>query len=353
MPSYQELRAAVPPRCFRPSTGRSLAHLARDLTAIGALYAAGVSLADRGLGWLWPVLWFGLGTLFWALFLIGHDCGHGAFSRHRWLNTLVGHLTHTPLLVPYHGWRLSHRLHHRGTGHVDRDETWFPLTRAEVAALPWHVRLLRFRLFLFGLPFYLLRRSPGRAGSHFNPQSALFPRREQGRVTASIALCGLFAAGLVGAACWWGPGAVCRYYLAPYVVFAVWLDLVTILHHTSPDVPWYRDPDWTPLHGALATVDRHYGLFEAIHHHVGTHVPHHLFPHIPHYRLRQASVALARVLGPAYRRPGTPIWRAFADVLRSCHVVPPDGSRVFYEPYAPVTRMAPVGSGLGSRPATR
>lgn len=52
------------------------------------------------------------GTLFWALFVIGHDCGHGSFSRHRWLNHLVGHLSHTPILVSFHGWRISHRTHH-------------------------------------------------------------------------------------------------------------------------------------------------------------------------------------------------------------------------------------------------
>jgi hypothetical protein len=35
--------------------------------------------------------------------LIVHS-GHGSFSNDKNLNSLVGHLTHSSILVPYHGW---------------------------------------------------------------------------------------------------------------------------------------------------------------------------------------------------------------------------------------------------------
>ncbi len=74
--------------------------------------------------WAWPLYWFAQGTMFWALFVVGHDCGHQSFSNNRTLNDLVGNITHSSILVPYHGWRISHRTHHGNHGHVENDESW-------------------------------------------------------------------------------------------------------------------------------------------------------------------------------------------------------------------------------------
>ncbi len=69
--------------------------------------------------------------MFWALFVLGHDCGHGSFSSSRRLNDAVGHALHSFILVPYHGWRLSHKKHHGNHGHVENDESWTPLTKSQ------------------------------------------------------------------------------------------------------------------------------------------------------------------------------------------------------------------------------
>jgi omega-3 fatty acid desaturase (delta-15 desaturase) len=280
---------------------------------LAALYAAALAL-DSWL--LFPFFAFAQGTLFWSLFVIGHDCGHGSFSRRRWLNDLVGHLLHTPLLVPYQGWRSSHRLHHRFTGNADREEAWRPLTEAQYRALPWYTRLLRDRLTLFVFPFYLLRGTPWRAGSHFHPRSPLFRPSDRGRVLTSGALCAGWLAGLVALASAFGPLSVLRHYVAPWLVFVVWVDLVTLLHHAHPEVPWCTDESWSPLRGALATVDRRYGWLERVHHHAGHHVAHHLFPEIPHYRLAEATASLRSVLGAHYRESREPPWRALGPALR-------------------------------------
>ena len=55
--------------------------------------------------------------------------GHGSFSNNRVLNDLVGNITHSSILVPYHGWRISHRTHHQNHGHVENDESWHPIPK--------------------------------------------------------------------------------------------------------------------------------------------------------------------------------------------------------------------------------
>lgn len=33
------------------------------------------------------------------------------------------------IMVPYHGWRVSHRTHHANHGHVENDESWHPVSK--------------------------------------------------------------------------------------------------------------------------------------------------------------------------------------------------------------------------------
>jgi omega-6 fatty acid desaturase (delta-12 desaturase) len=54
------------------------------------------------------------------LFMIQHDCGHGAFFKNRrlgdWLGRFLGVLT----LTPYDVWRKTHSIHHATTGNLDK-----------------------------------------------------------------------------------------------------------------------------------------------------------------------------------------------------------------------------------------
>ena len=56
--------------------------------------------------------------------------GHQSFSNSRKVNDLVGNIVHSSILVPYHGWRISHRTHHSNHGHVENDESWHPVTKS-------------------------------------------------------------------------------------------------------------------------------------------------------------------------------------------------------------------------------
>lgn len=328
VPSITEIKSSIPAHCFAPSAWRSLFYVFFDLSVIAGLF---------GLAWyidswyFWPVYWLLQGTMFWALFVAGHDCGHGSFSRHRWLNSLVGHICHTPILVPYHGWRISHRTHHQNTGHVENDETWYPVTESEYRAMPAHIKVLRFYIFLILFPLYLFRRSPNKDGSHFLPGSDLFRPSEKWDVLTSTFWWTVFFTGLCAAAWHFGIAAVAKYYIAPYFVFVCWLDLVTYLHHTSPEVPWYRGKAWTFVRGNLSSIDRSYGIFEWFHHNIGTHVVHHLFAGIPHYHLKEATRAMIPVLGDQYHKSEEPIYKEFLRAFTKCKVVPDTGDVVYYK----------------------
>lgn len=328
--TLQDLKNAIPDHCFNPSLPRSLAYLVWDFAVVGALYA----LAIRFDSWLFmPIFWLVQGTMFWALFVVGHDCGHGSFSKYKWLNNLVGHLCHTPILVPYHGWRISHRTHHANTGNIDTDESWYPVTWSKYSQMPWYEKLIRFNLLLLAYPIYLFKRSPGRKGSHFLPDSPLFRPSERKDVLTSTFMLILMLVGLGFVAYQWGWVALVKYYVGPYVVFVMWLDLVTYLHHTEADIPWYRGEDWYYLKGALSTIDRDYGLINNIHHDIGTHVAHHIFSNMPHYYLKEATEAIKPILGDYYRVAEEPIWKSFLRSYNTCRFVTDEGTEVYYQPH--------------------
>ena len=326
--TLKDIRDAIPEHCFEPSAGRSLSYFFLDLGMITGLYALAYSLNS----WLFfPLFWLAQGTMFWALFVVGHDCGHGSFSKHKWLNNLIGHLSHTPILVPYHGWRISHRTHHANTGNIDTDESWYPISEQTYDEMGTVARAVRYSLFLWAYPLYLFVRSPGRAGSHFLPSSDLFRPSEKWDVITSTVCWTLFVGFLVWVGFHFGPVFLLTYYVMPYLVFVAWLDLVTFLHHTEPDIPWYRNETWFFLKGALSTIDRDYGFINNIHHNIGTHVAHHIFLSMPHYHLKEATEAIKPVLGDYYREAKDSVWTSFWRSARECIFVANEGQKIYYQ----------------------
>ena len=70
--------------------------------------------------WLCLALSIPAGTFLVRLFLIQHDCGHGAFFQNRKLNDWIGRILGVFTLTPYHVWKRSHALHHAGSGNLDK-----------------------------------------------------------------------------------------------------------------------------------------------------------------------------------------------------------------------------------------
>nr|ARQ20744.1 omega-3 fatty acid desaturase [Eucommia ulmoides] len=333
-----EIRAAIPKHCWVKNPWRSMSYVLRDAVVVFALMAMAIYFDN----WVvWPLYWAAQGTMFWAIFVLGHDCGHGSFSDSPLLNSVFGHLLHSSILVPYHGWRISHRTHHQNHGNVEHDESWVPLSEKTYNQLDYSTKFLRFKVPfpMFAYPFYLWWRSPGKTGSHFNPYSDLFDPSERGLIITSTACWTSMVALLVSLSFVFGPMQMFKVYGVPYWIFIIWLDMVTYLHHHGHEqkLPWYRGKEWSYLRGGLTTIDRDYGWINNIHHDIGTHVIHHLFPQIPHYHLVEATKSAKHVLGKYYREPrksGPFPFHLISYLKRSMqqdHYVSDTGDVVFYQ----------------------
>jgi omega-6 fatty acid desaturase (delta-12 desaturase) len=98
----------------------------------------------------WVTLLFAVPTAGFLvrLFIIQHDCGHGAFFPSRTANNTLGFLLGVVTLTPYTYWRKTHAIHHATAGNLDR-RGWgdiTTLTVKEYLALPKH-RQLAYRLY--------------------------------------------------------------------------------------------------------------------------------------------------------------------------------------------------------------
>lgn len=65
-----DIRAAIPKHCWIKNPWKSMSFVFRDVNVVFALVAAAVYFNS----WLfWPIYWVAQGTMFWALFVLGHD----------------------------------------------------------------------------------------------------------------------------------------------------------------------------------------------------------------------------------------------------------------------------------------
>lgn len=132
----QQIREVIPKHCFKRNLIKSLGHVALDL-----IMAATIFYASTYISWLpfaarfvaWPVYWIAQGITLTGLWVMAHECGHGAFSDYRSVNDLVGWIIHSCLLVPYFSWKYSHAAHHRNTCSIENDEVFVPATRSDFA----------------------------------------------------------------------------------------------------------------------------------------------------------------------------------------------------------------------------
>ncbi|MFZ5481841.1 MAG: fatty acid desaturase [Myxococcota bacterium] len=287
----RDLREAVRPFA-RPSPARSLLQLAITLAGYVACWSlAWVSLRAAPIA---TPLFVAIAALFGVrLFILQHDCGHGAFFRSRGANDLLGSLLGVLTVAPYHYWRRTHAMHHAATNNLDRRGLGYMslLTVDEYRALSpgrrrWY-RLYRDVRFLvgFGVPFQFLVK-------HRLPLDV--PRSWRAE-WASVAFTNV---GLVGLAVAAHATIGLRDFAivhVPVLLGEAWVGgWLFWVQHTFPGAWHARDRDWDATRAALdgsswydlpAVLDWFTGR-------IGLHHVHHLDARVPNYRLREALEAV-------------------------------------------------------------
>ncbi len=269
----------------RPNDWRGVFELAVTVLPLGLAWLGMLIALRFHLYWLYGFLLFPAAGFLLRLFLIQHDCGHGAFFGSAAANHWVGRLAGVLTLTPYDHWRRTHAIHHATSGNLDRRGTGDinTLTCGEYCARSgWgrlSYRLYRHPAVMFGLGpayvFFIENRLP--FGSM---RKGWMPWVSTTSTNLGIAACASLTI-------WaFGVQALLMTYVPTALIAAavgVWLFFV---QHQFDQAHWVCDERWSASEAALGSS--YYALpaplswFTA---NIGVHHVHHLCSRIPYYRL--------------------------------------------------------------------
>ncbi|EGR34116.1 hypothetical protein IMG5_023400 [Ichthyophthirius multifiliis] len=327
--TLSDIKDAIPAHLFKRSELRFFISVFNSvsLTLLTAYIAHKVIPLQLSYTPLWLLYGIINGTIAVGIWILGHECSHGAFSEKKWANDLLGYILHTIVFVPYFSWQYSHNIHHSKCNNIIEDETHVPKKEGNPRLYVWQkikeklgteslsiIYLLN--LTLIGLPLYLMfgasTGSSRNFSSHFIVPNDLF----NGKMLFKVHLSNLGIVFVIYLLYLWAKATcfmqVLFIYLIPYVVVNGWISIITFLQHNDEDVPHFDNRTWSWLKGAMCTIDRNYPEYiNALHHNIGnTHVLHHVFHELPHYHAREANVYFKQIVGSAYIQDKKTIWQA-------------------------------------------
>lgn len=259
-----DVRKVIPKECFEPETLKSLGYLSVSTIGTALCTAVGVNMVNlldpaNPLTWpIWTAYSAVTGTVAMGLWVLAHECGHGAFSTNKKLQDAVGYTIHSLMLVPYYSWQRSHAVHHQYTNNIELGETHVPETMESVNEGSYKLRqqfldvlgkergiqawgvFQGFLHLVLGWPAYLLIGATGGTArgmtNHFlpdplttpdMPKKELFPGNWKEKVVKSDIGIAAVIGGLVAWTACNGFSEVMALYGGPLLVVNAWLVLYT------------------------------------------------------------------------------------------------------------------------------
>lgn len=279
--------AAALAKYRQPSTVRSLFELTLTLGLLLVLLAAALwsMRASIALTVVFGIL--ASGPLV-RLFMIQHDCSHGAFFKSKRANNWTGRIIGVLTLTPYDVWKQSHLIHHSTHGNLDRRGIGDIMTltveeyntRSFLGRLAY--RLYRHPLILFGVGPVFIFLFHHRLPIGFLKGGAKY---WVSAIGTNIAIAALLIFG--GATMGWGHVLLVFLLVTmPAAVMGVWLFYV---QHQFEQTVWDPNETWQ-LHTAALYGSSYYALPQPLRWmtaNIGIHHVHHLNSRVPFYRLRQ------------------------------------------------------------------
>ena len=269
----------------KPDDARSWMELGVTCLAYILVWPLAIFMVGKSVLLTIPLIVIG-GALMVRLFVLQHDCGHGALFASKKVNTWVGRVLGVITLTPYEYWRKMHATHHansgnlkhRGVGDIDT------LTVSEYQSLSLFKRIVYrgyrnpFVMFIFGPAYlYLLRhRWPvGSMNQGKKPWISVF---------STNIFVGILFIALIAIVGW---KAFLSVHIPMVVVggsIGIWMFYV---QHQFDDTHWDAPEDWQNSHAALHGSS-FYDLpkpFMWITGNIGIHHVHHLSSRIAFHRL--------------------------------------------------------------------
>ncbi|KJA16239.1 hypothetical protein HYPSUDRAFT_47552 [Hypholoma sublateritium FD-334 SS-4] len=394
----KEIRAAIPPELFVRNTRHGLLYLSRDILMAATAWTLATlidpyfqSEATRKIltptgaevsRWAaWGAYWWFQGLIFTGIWVIGHECGHGAFSENKTINDVIGFICHSFLWTPYFSWRISHHRHHSNHASMERDEVYVPKTREDLnipeipnedidwdeifGDTPIYTLYTLIRQQILAFPAYLLFNVSGQKTypkwtNHFDPNSILFTKAQRNAVIISNFGMAAMVWAVSYACSVYSVAEVFKYYFIPWLEVSHWFIMITYLHHTDPTLPHYRGGEWNFQRGAAATVDRPFLGWQGrffLHDVAHYHVIHHFFPKIPFYNGAEATYHLKSFIGDHYAFSDKPVFIALWESYNRCQFVDNHGDILFYRDKKGQAVRRPADrykvSGLQAQPNSR
>ncbi|MDE2027612.1 MAG: fatty acid desaturase [Candidatus Omnitrophica bacterium] len=252
---------------------------------------------------LWVVMVKCLAVSFWLMlpfsvlaagfmvriFIIFHDCGHGAFFKSQKANNFWGFVAGVLTFTPYQHWRHSHAIHHSHAGDLDErgwGDVWTMTVEEYLLASRWvriKYRLARnpFCLFIVGPTVLFLI-------AHRLPFQKAGEREMQGVHATNLGILSLAVvmSSLIGLK------AFLLIELPSVIVMAtagVWLFYV---QHQFEGVYWERHTKWDYVTQAMqgSSFLKLPKILQWFTGSIGFHHIHHLCPRIPNYFLERCYI---------------------------------------------------------------
>lgn len=271
----------------QPDYRKALFQISNTFIPYVGLWALMIYTVVQGFSiWITLVLSVAASAFLVRLFVLFHDCCHGAFFPWRLGNRLFGYIAGVLTFTPYEDWQRTHVIHHANSGDLDNrgvGDVW-TLTVAEYLAAPrpkrFAYRVFRNPLVLFSITplilFVIVHRFPSPGAKKRENYSVIL-------TNVAIAALILVMSLTVGFQ---------NYLLMQFPVILLAASVGTWLfyvQHQYEDVYWSRNDSWDLTRSGLEGSS-YYQLpvvLQWLVGNIGLHHIHHVRANIPNYNLQR------------------------------------------------------------------